>query len=65
MAEATKYLYTSPIDGSLQTAEVDPDSTDSLSQNPTTLDWTASGTDHTRPPTTWPAKCLPAPTNGG
>ncbi len=28
VAEATKYLYESPLDGSLQTNEVDPDSTD-------------------------------------
>ena len=42
--EATKYLYTSPIDGSLQTVEVDPDSTDGLSQNGTTRDWTITGT---------------------
>jgi RHS repeat-associated protein len=47
-AEQTKYLYGSPIDGSLQTGEVDPDSTDSLAQDATTLDWSiTSGTDHT------------------
>jgi YD repeat-containing protein len=47
-AEATKYLYTSAVDASLQTAEVDPDSTDVVSQDPNTLDWSiTSGTDHT------------------
>ena len=54
VAEATKYLYTSTIDGSLQTGEIDPDSTDVLSQNPATLDWTITSgdrqyLDHVRP----------------
>ncbi len=40
--EATEYLYTSPIDGSLQTIEVDPGSTDVLSQDAETGDWTIS-----------------------
>jgi hypothetical protein len=45
--ESTKYLYTSTIDGSLQTAEVEPDSADSVTQNGS-LVWTInSGTDHT------------------
>ncbi len=34
--EATKYLYTSTVNASWQTGEVDPDSTDTLSQDSTT-----------------------------
>ena len=46
--QATKYLYTSTVNGSWQTAAVYPDSTDTLSQDSTTKVWTiASGTDHT------------------
>ena len=46
VAEATKYLYASTIDGSQQTGVVQPDSSDSLSQDPTTLDWSInSGSD--------------------
>jgi hypothetical protein len=46
--QETKYLYGSTIDASWQTGEVDPDSTDSVSQSSTTLDWTInSGTDNT------------------
>ncbi len=45
--EATRYLYTSPIDGSLRTVEVDPNSTDELSPD-ANGDWTiTTGTDHT------------------
>ena len=48
LTQATKYLYSSPIGGSLQSAEVAPDSTDSVSQTAATLDWSiTSGSDHT------------------
>ena len=48
-AEATKYLYTSTINGSWQTGVVDPDSTDVLSQDTTTEVWsiTTDNGDHT------------------
>ena len=39
-AQATKYLYTSPINPSWQTAAVYPDSDDVLSQDSTTKVWT-------------------------
>jgi len=39
-AQATKYLYTSPINAAWQTAAVYPDSDDVLSQNETTKAWT-------------------------
>jgi YD repeat-containing protein len=46
--EQTTYLYGSLVDGSLVTAVVDPDSTDTLAYNATTRDWSISaGTDHT------------------
>ena len=38
--QPTKYLYTSPIDASWQTAAVYPDSEDALSQNSVTKVWT-------------------------
>ena len=38
--EQTKYFYQSTLDASLQTTQVSPDSTDTLSQDSTTLDWT-------------------------
>ena len=45
--QATKYLYGSPINGSLQIAVVYPDSTDTVSQD-SNGDWViSSGTDHT------------------
>ena len=45
--QASKYLYTSSIDASMQTIAVAPDSTDTLSQG-ADGDWTiTSGTDHT------------------
>jgi YD repeat-containing protein len=45
--QTTKYLYTSVINASWQTAVVYPDSTDSLSQDPATKIWTVnSGADH-------------------
>ena len=46
--EFTKYLYQSLVDGSLRTAVIYPDSTDAVSQNAATGDWSiTSGTDHT------------------
>ncbi|HLA85743.1 MAG TPA: RHS repeat-associated core domain-containing protein, partial [Thermoguttaceae bacterium] len=46
-AQATKYLYTSPINAAWQTAVVYPDSADALTQNGTTKVWTiTSGSDH-------------------
>jgi YD repeat-containing protein len=39
-SQATKYLYTSPVNASWQTGIVYPDSTDTLSQNSTTKVWT-------------------------
>ena len=53
--EATDCLYTSPIDGSLQTIEVDPGSTDVLSQDAETGDWTISTDtgDHTTTTDGW------------
>ncbi len=45
--QATKYLYTSTVNASWQTAAVYPDSTDTLSQDGTTKVWTiTSGSDH-------------------
>ncbi len=40
VSEQTKYLYQSTLDAELQTTQVSPDSTSTLSQNSTTLDWT-------------------------
>ncbi len=52
--QATKYLYQSSVDGSWQTEIVCPDSTDQVTQDPTTGDWTiTSGTDHTSTTYDW------------
>jgi RHS repeat-associated protein len=52
--EATRYLYQSSVDASLPTAVVAPDSTDSLTHNTTTGDWSiTSGTDHTSTTYDW------------
>ena len=45
--QQTRYIYDDALNGSLQTAVVYPDSTDYLSQNPSTNLWTiTSGSDH-------------------
>ena len=66
VAEQTKYLYQSPLDGSLQTAVVSPDSTDTISQDSTSHDWTIT-TDtgrKLRPPTIGWAGPRRRPTSG-
>jgi hypothetical protein len=46
VAETTKYLYNSTIDASLQTGQISPDSTDTVTRA-SGGDWADSGTDHT------------------
>jgi YD repeat-containing protein len=54
VAEQTTYLYDCATDASLPTAVVAPDSTDTLTHNTTTGDWTiTSGTDHTSTAYDW------------
>ena len=46
--QATKYLYGSALNASWQTGVIQPDATDTLSQNSTTRVWTVTtGSDHT------------------